>query len=83
MTRVSKKKKELLLSKYKEYQFCAEEYKKDNNIHMYEIYTNRLKAIRVTLSLLDIHIYGINQSSDHKSSKIYGYYDDNVLIKWN
>ena len=62
MTRVSKLKKQLLLSKYKEYEFCAKEYKEDGNIHMYEIYINKLKAIRVTLSILEIHMDGIKMS---------------------
>ena len=61
MTKISKNKKELILYKYKEYEFCAEQHKLDGNIHMHEIYIARLEEIRMMLFLLEIYIDGINQ----------------------
>jgi len=60
MTRISKKKKESLLSNYKVYKFCVEQYEQDGDTHMHEIYKARLEEIISILNILEIKIDGIN-----------------------
>jgi len=58
---ISKEKKKLILTNYKEYKFCAEEHEKDGNIHMYDVYFNKIKTIREMLEILEIKIDGIEE----------------------
>lgn len=68
MTRVSQKKKDLLFTKYQEIKNKSEKAKINNNIPMYEIYNQKLKTIRMTLSLLEIHY--VNYYYDYNKRQI-------------
>ena len=61
MTRLSKDKKKLILTRYKEYEFVKNEHEKDGNIHMYDVYFNKIKTIREILGILDVEIDGIEE----------------------
>ena len=61
ITRVSRKKKEIILCKYNEYLEKSIKAKTNGNQNMFDKYNLKLKTIRMTLTLLEIHIKGINQ----------------------
>ena len=60
MTRVSKCKKQRLSNIYNEYERSYTNYLVNGNKPQAEIYKHKMKAIRMTLSMLEIHINGIN-----------------------
>jgi hypothetical protein len=63
VTRVSKCKKQKLFNKYHEYERNYTRYLVNGNKPQAEIYEHKMKAIRMTLSILEIHIEGINQTN--------------------
>lgn len=60
ITRVSKSKVQKIVDKYYDYHHKYDMYKQKGNIRQAEVYDQRLKTMRMTLSLLEIHINGIN-----------------------
>lgn len=66
MTRISLEKRSRILEKYRLFEEKAKRSYENGNMPMYEVYQHKLKAIRMTLSLLEIHIVGINKVGIHE-----------------
>jgi len=55
--KISKEKKDLLFSTYKNIQAKSIKYKEEENEKMYEISNSKLNMMRITLSILEINIF--------------------------
>lgn len=60
-TKIAKVKTDRVVEKYNEYAKKYLMYSRGNNIPQERIYQDRMKTIRMVLSLLEIHVEGVNK----------------------
>lgn len=60
-TRIAKVKTNRVLEKYNEYAKKHFVYARGNNIPQARLYQDRMKTMRMVLSLLEVHVEGVNK----------------------